>query len=328
MGNRSTPLVEHWDGSNWSVVDGTGFPSRSELSGVDARSSSDVWVVGDTPSRRACTNVTLVEHWDGQTWSRVASPHPGGPGGSSLGGVSAISANDAWAVGADDLPVQITTHTLAMRWDGARWTTVPTPKAPKSDRGLDAVSARSADNVWAVGGTGVNQRNVGRTLAERWDGNRWTQTPTINPGRQLSGLSGVATVNSDDAWAVGLYANDDSRIFALIEHYSGGRWVRFHRPNLHASTSGLGAVSASSPSDVWAVGQEEIGGVYQTLIMHYDGQHWALVPSPSPEGIAGLSGVTSGSAKSTWSVGSFTSGEQESGLIERWTGRRWRVTRS
>ena len=61
---------------------------------------------------------TLILHWDGSRWSQVPSPNVSG-GANQLFGITAISANDIWAVGtAGGAP-------LAMRWNGSDWSVVP-----------------------------------------------------------------------------------------------------------------------------------------------------------------------------------------------------------
>jgi hypothetical protein len=75
----------------------------------------------------------------------VTTPDPGGPGvSSSLVGVAGTSASDTWAVGSTG------TGTLILRWDGSRWTRVPSP-APGVSAELFSVAASSASNIWAVG---------------------------------------------------------------------------------------------------------------------------------------------------------------------------------
>src|SRR5204862_547524 len=79
-------LIEHWDGSNWSVVPSPS-PSAgySNLYGVAAVSANDVWAVGSSgydPFQ------TLTEHWNGRSWSVVPSPNPGIY--SQLNGVAAV----------------------------------------------------------------------------------------------------------------------------------------------------------------------------------------------------------------------------------------------
>ena len=68
-------LVEHWDGSAWSVVASPNQGTSSNyLYGVTAISASNVWAVG---SYNGSVVQTLVEHWNGSAWSVVSSPNIG-----------------------------------------------------------------------------------------------------------------------------------------------------------------------------------------------------------------------------------------------------------
>ena len=71
----------------------------------------------------------LTLHWDGVAWSVVASPNPSAVD-NELFGVSASSPSDAWAVGYERTDEGIDT-TLAMRWDGTSWSTVPSPNVAR-----------------------------------------------------------------------------------------------------------------------------------------------------------------------------------------------------
>jgi hypothetical protein len=51
-------LVEHWDGTSWSVVSSSAF-SGLGVSGVSADASNDVWAVGQH----------FIYHFDGKSWS-------------------------------------------------------------------------------------------------------------------------------------------------------------------------------------------------------------------------------------------------------------------
>jgi hypothetical protein len=87
-------LVFHWDGSSWSAVAGLPLPPgvSSELSGVVARTARDVWAVGSYLSAGAPRS--LVLHWNGARWSRVAAP------GTGLSTVAVVpGSRQAWAVG-------------------------------------------------------------------------------------------------------------------------------------------------------------------------------------------------------------------------------------
>jgi hypothetical protein len=128
-------------------------------------------------SATACTALgfgsagTLVERWDGSTWTVQTSPTPSG---GSLNAVSCTSATACTAVGNNGAGA-----TLAEFWDGSTWTiqTIPIPSGATSSS-LSAVSCTSASACTAVG----NYRSSGPwSLAERWDGKKWTIQTIPNP---------------------------------------------------------------------------------------------------------------------------------------------------
>ena len=107
-------LIEHWNGSSWSIVASPSPPSNDTLAGVAARSASDVWAVGTRQDRSGAIPIdrTLTEHWNGSAWSVVASPNVGA-NDNLLNGVSATT-GDVWTVGSSN----VTAHTLALRETG------------------------------------------------------------------------------------------------------------------------------------------------------------------------------------------------------------------
>ena len=74
------------------------------------------WAVGQYDYLTQGTRVyrTLVLHWNGAKWTKVASPSPAGYS-NYLGGVAATSASNAWAVG-DYYSYTAEWRTLAIRW--------------------------------------------------------------------------------------------------------------------------------------------------------------------------------------------------------------------
>jgi hypothetical protein len=188
-------LVRHWNGTSWTQVASPG----GALFGVSVLSPCDGWAVGGS----ACTRVgqtTLVRHWNGTSWMQVASPNPGAKD-RFLSSVSAVSATDAWAVGAYETSTGIL-RTLILRWNGTSWTQVASP-----DGELFGVSAMSAADAWAVGiyqNSGTHATRL--TLALHWDGSIWTRVPCPSPGTASPGsyLSSVSAVSPSDAWAVGV----------------------------------------------------------------------------------------------------------------------------
>jgi hypothetical protein len=70
---------------------------------------------------------------------------------SSLAGVVALSANDAWAVGVTENQLLVSIKTLTLHWDGSVWSVVPSPNPGPDYNGLDGVAGLSGGDVWAVG---------------------------------------------------------------------------------------------------------------------------------------------------------------------------------
>jgi hypothetical protein len=137
----------HWDGVSWQLVpmppvDRSTDPSLVyQVNSIDAISPLDVWAVGNA----ADVNGThaLIEHWDGTSWSVVASPSPTV---SNLIGVSGSSPDSVWALGSS----------VSLLWDGTSWTTVSIP-ALNSTSSLASLSATpGASTVWAVGHTATS----------------------------------------------------------------------------------------------------------------------------------------------------------------------------
>jgi hypothetical protein len=82
----------------------------------------------------------------------------------------------------------------------------------------------SPQNLWGGGqhlpsAAGSNP-DATLTLAEHYDGTRWSVTPTPNAGPNFATLFGVAA-RDGQAWAAGVRLDDQYRDRALIEHWDG-----------------------------------------------------------------------------------------------------------
>jgi hypothetical protein len=90
----------------------------------------------------------------------------------------------------------------------------------------------------------------------------------------------------------------------------------------------LHGVTAVASNNVWAVGEnEEVPGLgITTLIEHWNGSAWSIVPSPTPGAYPTLNAVAARSASDVYAVGfnepSVNGGVQQ-GLILRWNGSTW-----
>jgi photosystem II stability/assembly factor-like uncharacterized protein len=306
-------LVERLHHGSWHRV------SIPKLAGgafnaVAAVGPDDAWAVGSVG--RELEGHTLIEHWDGSSWSRVPSPTPGGF--DALEGVSAASAGDVWAVGLTGRS-PVGGPPLILHWDGTSWKQVPT----SAHGALQAVDARSASDAWAVGYTAKFH-----TLILHWDGSAWTRVPSPTPKKGHSTqLLGVAAVAAKEAWAVGGTGNN-----TLIERWNGSNWKRVRSPSPGGLGDWLSSVAVLSARNAWAVGETSSRAGTNTLIEHWDGSSWRRVPSPTPLGgnlpNLFLNGVVALSSADVWAVGAYDTGRAWLTLAEHWNGSSWQQVKT
>jgi Putative Ig domain len=297
-------LIEHWDGTAWSLVSS---PTEldSTLSGVTAASASDVWAVGSFLNSDSVEQA-LFEHWNGHKWSPIKSPATGP--GTEMFAVAAVSSKDIWAVG-QFLSASSTAQALIEHSDGHKWAVVPSPAASTENYRLVAVTAVSADDVWAVG-TAQDTSGDFQTLTEHWDGTAWSIIPSPNGTGFESELNSAAAVSSTDVWAVG-----DSGSGTLAEQWNGSSWTVVPSPSPGPLSNSLNGLAVVSAADIWAAGESvNDSGIPSTLIEQWDGTSWTTVTSPSPGSAADLSGASADPVSGqAWAVGNFraASGAQQ-----------------
>lgn len=218
----TTPLIEHWNGRHWTIQDFQEPAGGGQFAGVTALSPSNAWAVGNTgESSEGTGQTTLIEHWNGRTWTRVPSPSEGTA--SSLRAITAKSSDNAWAVGQFNA-ADGSYRTLALHWDGGHWFVVPT-QSPGGDDAFLSVSAAWANNIWAVGIRNPTRCGNGgppcETLVEHWNGTRWTLLASPNPpSGYLNMLWGVRAASRTSIYAVGTTDYGST----LIIHWNGTAW--------------------------------------------------------------------------------------------------------
>jgi hypothetical protein len=295
VGRRGAPgpaLIAHTaNGRPWQLAS---YPSSSEadhtqLSGVHATASSDLWAVGREGLLFSGTERTHIAHGDGTAWQPVPGPDLGD--GSHLSAVAAWGRDDALAVGARvppsaggplGPPPVAAWDTLALGWDGAHWAAVPGP-----GRGLlRDVCAVGPGDYWAVGTTARAEGSGNVTLAAHFAGGTW------QVGSEVAGtLLGVAATGPDDVWAVGQNQDPGHLLDPLILHYDGHAWAPTEVPAV-AGQASLTAVACGGHDDVWAVGFELPGdGGVAPLILHLDGAGWVRVEPPASAARTSLQAV-------------------------------------
>jgi hypothetical protein len=172
QGNLRT-LILHWDGTNWSQVASPNQGTRrNELSSVSAGSSTDAWAVGEYRNITTRAFDTMILHWDGTQWLKAKSPNPS-PTYNILSCVSIIGPRNGWAVGVY-VNAKPAGRTLILHWDGKGWSKVKSPNPSAKSNELIGVSARSAEDAWAVGD--FKNHTTIDSLVLHWNGTSWSKT--------------------------------------------------------------------------------------------------------------------------------------------------------
>jgi hypothetical protein len=198
-GDRPTSAVSlpcgdilHWNGNEWRRIT---CVSNSVLTSIAIVSPNDIWAVGiyfelfgSPPTQYWYEYGGVQAHWDGNFWSTLIIP---GSAAYSLLGVSAVSSNDAWAVGYSG---------YAWHWDGNSWH----GNQPITST-LSSVSMVSTDNGWAAG----------KELLH-WDGSAWS---IASKPDNASYIRSITMLSSTEGWAVG--------DLGTILHYSSGSHSQF-----------------------------------------------------------------------------------------------------
>ncbi len=320
-GKGSQNLLNSTACGKWSVVPSpNGSSSPNGLNGVAALSATDAWAVGSSGSQKSGAQ-TLIEHWNGTTWSAVTSANPGSIY-DTLYSITAISTNNVWAVGYYVNTPGIT-QTLVEHWNGTSWSAVTSPNPGSQNNELFSVSADSAHDIWAVGFSTTNTND--HTLIEHWNGTSWSVVKSLNPGPSNDHLASVTAISANDAWAVG-----DGSTFSktLVEHWNGTSWSVVTSPS-PGSGNALTSVTAVSATNVWAAGYTNNASASQSLVEHWNGTSWSVVTSANIGSSPSFWAMTAISATDIWAVGSYgTSTEFAVTLTEHWNGQQWSIVKS
>jgi hypothetical protein len=244
---KSTTLIEHWNGSAWSIVQSPNPGGRNlpnQLNAVAIASPTDIWAVG----LAGYPEDALTLRYNGSRWRPVRNGC-----GVALQGVDVVSSSDVWAVGTDT-----TCH-----FDGSSWSVIPSPQ-PRGQYSeiayvLQDVSAVASNDVWVSGYRVIEfgEYLEDQSIVEHWDGNAWTLTTDVD-GHELNGIEALG---SNDVWAVG---TDATR--GVVVHFDGTGWNLVPSPTPKDSGV-LSDVEAESSDHLWAAGTSLGSSPGRTLIL-------------------------------------------------------------
>jgi len=253
------------------------------------------------------------------TWSVAHPPYaavdnvPYAP----LNGITAISASNVWAVGQDSGTPQIN------HYNGSAWSSSALPSGPcsvfEADCAFTGVSGDSATDVIAVG-QGTIPTSAGwvtEELAYRWNGTAWSQL-TVPGSVGYGAMEHIQAFSPTDAWAVGTASSATGTTVAAL-NWNGSTWSQVATPFSTVNNLSVNAISGSSASDIWVVGQTVTPGYrnrqFTSVILHYNGSSWTQVTSPDHSGIADVDAV---SPTDAWAIAA-------DGAVLSWNGTAWSV---
>ncbi len=278
----------------------------SSLYSVSCTSSRSCLAVGDQ----------IAERWDGSRWRLIAPATR--RTGAVVTSVSCSSIRACTAVGAMQRGHSIP---LVKRWNGSRWQTQPSPDPASHnlpglthDSRLTAVDCTSRHACVAVGQYGFSSA-VGRTLIERWNGQRWSSVKAPQPAGALSSaLESVSCRSARACITVGDYLaaspNGVNNLdVPLIERWNGSRWsIQPPATLTRAAPADLTGVSCPRDHFCAAVGSVAPNTLSeQPLAENWAGLRWSRASAPLPVGAdqGALLQVSCSSATACAAVGGY-----------------------
>lgn len=310
-------------GPSWHVVPNPaeGY-HNSDLAAISG-TANNLIAVG-SKSNLLSVAETLIEHWDGNTWSVMPSPNYSDPQSSSggdvlLGVYGAVPTpspadycrNTAWAVGKYDTPnagsgSPLRPLLLQLSSCGLTWNMASLPIPTSYVAVLNAVAGDSAGNVWAVGYYNVPGASQ-RTLVLKYSGGVWTwvASPNVRPSTDINTLTSISIDNTGIGfYTVGYWRdNTGNPVSGMILHWNGNSWDPITEV---AGKVTAVAASNSSSGQARAVGERSTGG--QLFGVRRSNTGWR-VDEPQVTGETGLYSVS----YVPGSTGSFSVGRSCSG---------------
>ncbi|HEY2575846.1 MAG TPA: hypothetical protein VGI74_06015, partial [Streptosporangiaceae bacterium] len=341
IAGASLPLAERWNGHAWAIQ-ATPAPSGAAATGLFAVScagAATCVATGDSQDTSG-TTTTLAESWNGTKWSIKATPNPSGGTQSALTGVSCSSPQACIAGGYSGNAITGVLKTLAESWNGTKWSIKATPNpAGTTQSALAAMFCTSAKACTAVGAyvsgaagaAGPDSGGGLVTLAETWNGSKWSIRATPNPaGATASQLTAVSCPSVKACVTAGSSAAGSGPALPLAERWNGSTWTLQPAPHLSgARNSGLSAVSCPAKSSCVAVGNfSRTPSVTGTLAETWNGTKWTIRPTPNPATSDGafLQGISCTSASACIAVGFWTHGAKGPFILaETWNGSTWKM---
>lgn len=234
------PMAQHWGGSKWTTVflpspEPEGFEGAS-MQGVSCASSTFCIAVGSY--KVSGKTYVLADSWNGKEWKESLT-QPFSPG-MALSAVSCSSSTACTTVATPGAGSEL----VAWRWNGEKWSSqVAFAPGGTETATLAGVSCPSSTVCMAVGS--YTSEKVAKTLAERWNGEKWEVKTTPNPAESSgSSFTAVSCPSAEVCEATGTYTHAGSGR-PLVEDWASGEWTLDTLPEGGTTLSGVSCTSTS-----------------------------------------------------------------------------------
>jgi len=205
-GPSAAPLADIWSGGKWTKTLPSSPPGTTLSVLLAVSCASATFCVASGAYNTSKGSGSLIDLWNGRTWSTMAAAEPRGHTGDFMTGVSCRPSKTCFAVGSAFAGSGLVS--IAEKLNGTHWalTPVPWPKGTVSP-GLSGVSCVAANRCVAVGNINQNvfaNGNHGKVGAATWNGAAWTVTPTPTPAKNVASLfNAVTCLSATSCVAVG-----------------------------------------------------------------------------------------------------------------------------
>jgi hypothetical protein len=171
--------------------------------------------------------------------------------------------------------------TVAERWNGRAWHIQPTPNPPGAQGAtLIGVACTGPPACLAVGAANPFTPNA-KTLAEHWNGTRWSIVASPNPAGGGT-FNAVSCASPPACTGIG-YSNSGT---TLAERWNGAQWRIQPTPNpavaFQVTLDGVACPARRSCTAVGDYGVIQTGGERVTLGLQWDGTGQGLRRSAAP----------------------------------------------
>ncbi|OKI02721.1 hypothetical protein A6A06_16040 [Streptomyces sp. CB02923] len=180
--------LERWTGSAWDRVTLPAAPDGGQVQpwGITGTGPDDVWVTAQAMTGEV--SVPLLYHWNGNGWTVREVPVPSGhPTGWVANHAVATGRNAVYVLGKTN-DAQAPEATMAARWNGSGWQSLPALPVDE----VNAANTDGAGRLWIAGWSGGRH-----SVLSRWTGTGWAteQLPTgVTAHSEMSTVLGIGGV--------------------------------------------------------------------------------------------------------------------------------------